>query len=263
MRKSDELLRSIRELLTGKPVGVGADSAAAFGDEIRQAETFLLDKLGNALKPGYFEVVAHPTMHNPKRIASLPEVQAAVRESEVALKGWNFPHTNNRDSSLFGQGFQSATVWDPHAEGFRLYQSGLFLWRSAYPEDIEDKRGQAGQRLLSVTSAIGSFTECFIFLSRLYERIASDTTVRIRVRMTGCNGRELAAFGSIIGFVKGRTSHEDTISQERDIQVVELRASYQEIAREMVKHIFHVFDWPDVADTLIVDWQEKLTKRSF
>src|SRR5438034_5173865 len=37
-RKSDELLRSIHELLTGKPVSGVADSANAFAEEIRQAE---------------------------------------------------------------------------------------------------------------------------------------------------------------------------------------------------------------------------------
>jgi hypothetical protein len=117
-RKSDELLRSIRELLTGKSVGIGEESAAAFGEEIKQAEAFLIDKLGNALKSGHFEVMAHPTMYSPKRIASLPEVQAALRESEVALRGWNFPHTDKENFSFFGQGFQSATVWGATLRAF-------------------------------------------------------------------------------------------------------------------------------------------------
>jgi len=102
-----------------------------------------------------------------------------------------------------------------------------------------------------------------MFVSRLYERIAPEATVRVRVRMTGCNGRELAAFDPMIPFFEGHTSHEDTISQEREVQVVELRASDLDIAREMVKHVFHVFDWPDADDTMIVGWQQKLIKREF
>jgi len=81
--------------------------------------------------------------------------------------------------------------------------------------------------------------------------------------MTGCNGRELAAFDPMIPFFEGHISREDTIFQEREVQVVELRASHLEIAREAVKHVFHVFDWPDVADTTIVNWQQKLIKRQF
>lgn len=262
-RKSDELLRSIRALLTGKPVSVGADSAAAFAEEIRQTEAFLTSKLGGALKSGHFEVMTHPTIHNSKRVQSLPEVQAAVRDSEVALRGWDFPHTDKKDAGPFGQGIQSVTIWDRYAEGFRLYQSGLFLWRRAYWEDVEDKRGHDGQRLLSFISAIWSFTEFFTFLSRLYEHIVPDGTVRIRVKMTGCSGRELASFDPMIRFNEGHTSHEDTISQEREVQVVELRASHLDIAREFVKHVFHVFDWPDVTDTMIAGWQNKLIKRQF
>ena len=177
-RKSDELLRSIRDLLTGKPVSVGAESAAAFAEEIREAEEFLHSKLGAGLKSGHFEVMAHPTIHDPKRIQSLPEVQATLPASEVALRGWNFPHTDKSNATPFGQGFQSATIRDRSVEGFRLYQSGLFLWRRTYWEDVQDKRGDKGQRLLSFPSAIYFFTEFFIFFSRLYERIAPDVAVQ-------------------------------------------------------------------------------------
>jgi len=62
-------------------------------------------------------------------------------------------------------------------------------------------------------------------------------------------------------FAEGHISHEDTIHQEREVQVVELRASRLDLAREMVKHVFHVFNWPDVVDTMIEGWQQKLIKR--
>jgi schlafen family protein len=131
-RKSDDLLRSIRDLLTGKPASVGAESATEFAKEAREAEEFFDSKLGDALKSGHFEVLTHPTIHDPKRIQSHLEVKEALRASEVALKGWNFPHTDKENSGPFGRGFQSATIWDRYVEGFRLYQSGLFLWRRAY-----------------------------------------------------------------------------------------------------------------------------------
>lgn len=122
--------------------------------------------------------MAHPTIHDPKRIQSLPEVEATLPASEVALRGWNFPHTDKSNATPFGQGFQSATIRDRSVEGFRLYQSGLFLWRRTYWEDVQDKRGDKGQRLLSFPSAIYFFTEFFIFFSRLYERIAPDVAVQ-------------------------------------------------------------------------------------
>lgn len=103
-RKSDDLLRSIRELLVGKPVTVGTESAAAFSEEICEAEGFVESKIGKSLNAGYVEVMAHPTMYDAKRIRSLPDVQAAIRGSEVALRGWNFPHTDKQDAAAFGRG---------------------------------------------------------------------------------------------------------------------------------------------------------------
>jgi len=51
------------------------------------------------------------------------------------------------------------------------------------------------------------------------------------------------------------------IPQAEDIKVVELQASNLEHAARMVKHVFHVFDWPDVKDELIAGWQQKLLKK--
>jgi len=262
-RTSDELLASIHGLLTGKPLGPSADSASAFAEEIAQADAFLLGKLGTNLESGYFEVVAHPTTYDSKRIGSIPEVQTVVRQCEVALRGSPFPYTDMKDSGPFNHGFQSTTVARGRAVGYRLSKSGLFLWKSAHWEDFQDKRGRDGERLISFISMIWSFTEVFMYLSRLYERIAQDATARIRVRMTGCDGRALAAFYELTHLWEGYISHEDTISEEREILVVELRASHLDIAREVVKHFFHVFGWADPADSMIVDWQQKLIKHQF
>jgi len=86
------------------------------------------------------------------------------------------------------------------------------------------------------------------------------------VKLTKCNDRELVSLDARIPipwFDEGYISHEDTISQERDIQVADLRASYLEIARDEVKHIFHVSNWLDVPDSTIHHWQQRLLKREF
>jgi hypothetical protein len=72
-------------------------------------------------------------------------------------------------------------------------------------------------------SAIWSFTEHLVFLSRLYERIAPDTTLRFAITLRGCNGRELAAFDPMVAFWEGHIAHEDVIRQAREVQVAEWR----------------------------------------
>lgn len=217
------------------------------------------------MKTDGFEVIALPTTYSEKRIRSLPEVQQAIRECQVALRGWYFPHIQRDASSSFAQGFQSVTKGRLHIERFRLFQSGLFAWKGAYWEDSpESPKLKNGRPGLSFIGAIWSFTEFSIFLSRLYERIAPDTTVRVRVTMTGCRGRQLASYDPMVDFFAGEyISQEEVITQEREVQVVELRASHLSIAAQMVKHVLHVFNWMDPDDSMITSWQQKLVKREF
>jgi hypothetical protein len=213
---------------------------------------------------GHFEVMAYPTVYSAKRITSLPEVLQVIRDCQVALRGWYFPHIQRDAATTFSDGFQSATSSPRHTEAFRLYQSGLFRWRGMFWEDGPDApKSEDGSRGLSFISAIWSFTEFLLYLSRLYERIAPDTTVRIAIKMSGCRGRELRAYDVMVAFFGGYVSQEDVISQEREVQVSELRASYLAIAAEMVKHVFHVFNWMDPQDSMIASWQQKLIKRQF
>lgn len=215
------------------------------------------------MKSGHFEVLAYPTIYNATRIRSIPEVVEAVRQSEVSLRGWDFPHTDKENAVPFANGFQSTTIWDRYVEGYRMHQSGLFLWKRAFWEDVENKNSKDRRPLLSFISAIWSFTEFLIFLSRLYERTAPDASVRLVIAVRGCNGRELASFDPMIDLFSTYIAHADVIRQEREVQVAELRASHMAIAAEMVKHVFHVFGWLNPADAMIANWQQKLIKKQF
>lgn len=209
------------------------------------------------------EIVAHPTIYNAKRIASIPAAADAVRTNEVMLRGWNFPHTDKDNAAPFASGFQSSTIWAEFIEGYRIYQSGLFVWKRAFWEDAENKKGNDGRPLLSFISAIYSFTEYMLFLSRLYEQIAPDATVRIAITLRGCRGRQLAAMDPSVIIGHYYIAQEDVIRQEREVQVAELRASHLTLAVDMVKHVFHVFGWLDVKDEVIASWQQRLLKRQF
>lgn len=201
--------------------------------------------------PGHYEVLAYPTAHNPRRIASIAAAADAVRGSEVRLRGWYFPHTDRQDAGPFADGFQSAsisTILGHHLEGYRIYQSGLFLWKRTFWEDAEGRRTRPGGAILDFVSVIFSFAEFLVFLSRLYERVAPDATVRIVITLHGCNGRELVSIEPSTWIPWSQISHDDPIGQDREVQVAELRASHLAIAAEMARHVFHVFGWLDVED---------------
>jgi hypothetical protein len=200
-----------------------------------------------------------------ERIPHLPELERFIKESQVSLRGWPFPYLGNQvKRSTFNTGFQGYVDLEDIREGFRLHKSGQFIFKRALWEDLKGCKTQNGKRTLSFVNAIYSCTEWLLFLSRLYELLAEANTVRILVRVVGCKNRQLASFDGSIPFCSDwYESQEDIMSFQRDYTVEELRASSNEIAGTIVKHIFHVFNWTDITDEAIAHWQHKLLTRSY
>lgn len=263
-RKGDELLQTIQQLLTGKPIRPGETDEQFYAREKDAGLKFFDEQLSQEFRnQGYIELVAHPTAYVSDRIKTLPEARGLVLKSEVALRGWDFPHTDKKTASPFANGVQSITLWGQYREAYRLYRSGLFLWRGAYWEDADNRRSKSGGRLLSFVALIYAFTEYLIFLKRLYEQISPDATIYFKISLYGCKDRELASLDPMIAWWGGYVSTEDVISQEVSIRVAELRASNLEIAAKLVRHVFHVFNWLDVAEGVIEQWQQKLLQKKF
>jgi hypothetical protein len=196
------------------------------------------------------------------RVKTIPEGRDLITKAEVALRGWDFPHTD-KQAGAFADGVQSMTIRGEYREGYRLYRSGLFVWRRAYWEDVDKKLSKTGGRTLSFVSLIYSFTECLLFIRRLYEQIAPEATIHLTITLYGCKGRELASFDPMISWLGGYVSTEDIIPSEISATVADLRASYLELAARMVKHVFHVFNWFDATDEAMEHWQQKLLRKQF
>ena len=262
LKKGDELLGSIQRLLSGKPIQATEDSTKQYTSEIEQADEFFKEKLGKGfLQVGRWEVTAYPTHYDASRIKELPAIEELIRNCEVSLRGWTFPHTDPKNTSNFNLGRQSYIDWDRYREGYRFYKSGLFVWKRAFWEDIADHKTQTGNRPLSFISAIYSFTEFMFFLKRAYERLELNGDVHVTIRLVGCKGRELAAYDGMIAFWDGYISNEDIILLEDNFKVVELKAAYLQLAQNWIKHVFHVFNWTDVSEQTIDNWQKKLIER--
>ena len=125
-------------------------------------------------------------------------------------------------------------------------------------EDMQNHKDQEGRRVLSFISAIYSLTECPLFLKRLYEDMGNIEHVHISVRLTGCRERALASFEPMVPLHNWYESQEDVIDFSQNFQMVDLRVTAEEIARRIAKNIFHIFNWTDVADAVIQNWQDKL-----
>jgi len=262
-KRGDELLGNIERLLKGRPPKATEESAEKYQAEIRDAGSLDI-ALGQELTNlGSWALTVYPAEYNPKRISDHQRIKELIQKSEVQLRGWNFPHTDTKGNvSNFTRGRQSYTVGDRHTEGYRAYQSGLFVWKSPF---WEDKQGHSenGRPVLSFVNVIWSLTEFMIFLRRYYEQISPDGSIHLQIVMNGTKNRELVALGGEALPIYGFVAQENPIFIQEDIQVVELKAAYKEIATNIIKQIFAIFNWEDADPVMIENWQTKLIERKF
>ncbi|TKJ32168.1 hypothetical protein CEE39_06225 [bacterium (candidate division B38) B3_B38] len=276
IKKGDELLSTIERLIKGKPSKASDESQEKYDEEIKEANNFIFQNIGNKLEIiGYWEVYAYPIEYNSKRISDQRKIRELIEKSEVALRGWNFPHTDSHgNASNFTKGRQSYTISEGLSyEGYCAYQSGLFIWKAAFEEDVSGIHTSIGKPALYVRWAIWSITEYFLFFKRYYVEIAPESDLHIKIVLNRTGDRQLLFLhpsSPPTDDLYERELHynqyiarEPSIAIEKDIKVVDLRASYKEIANSIIKHIFSVFNWDDIKEPFIDQWQTRLIKRKF
>lgn len=258
-KKGDELLHSIDRLIKGKSLKPTEESREKYGEEIKEAEAFLSQNIGEELRNrGYFEIYVYPTSYLPNRIPDQTKIRELIRKAQVDLTGWPFPHTHPSNVSNFVYGTQSFTIFDIYREGYRAYKSGLFIWKKAFWEDVDERRSDDGKRVLSYPYLIYLITEIFLFLKRYFEQIAPESDLHFKIVLKGTKDRKPISFDRMHDFFFTlNTSNEDTIPLEDDIKVVELTASYKDIAKRVVRQILLVFNW-DITEEFIDQLQTKL-----
>lgn len=263
----DELLRNIERLIKGKPVKPTEESKEKYREEIKEANEFFSENLGNELKKyGYWEIYAYPTDYNQKRIPDHKQIKELTEKSQAKRSGMSYPFTDlSGNSSNFTKGRQSFTILDKYIEGFRAYQSGLFAWKSVIWEDVEGYKSN-GSPVLSFERVIIIITEFFLFFKRYYEEIAQESDLHLIITINGAKNRELFALSRLYDtpdFGGRCISQENIISIKNGIKFIELKATYKEIANRIIKKIFQIFNWDDVSEELIDKWQTKLLEREF
>lgn len=261
LKRGDELLSNIERLLKGVPLTKDGDEK--YKEEIAGAEKYVADSLGENLNDvGSWEVTIYPKGYEPSRIESPNKVKELVDEARVSLRGWSFPHEDKDNQANFNNGRQSFTIWDRYIEAFRAYESGLVYFRKAFWEDVEDWDDKPDYPVMDFLGVIWTITEYMIFAKRYYENLAPEAELSIKIVMHGTKERRLVSLGRAhLGlFYK---SMEDPIIVKKNITVTDLRANHIEIARNIVKEVFSMFNWNDPADTVLEDWQTKLIERKF
>ncbi|GAC1702453.1 MAG: hypothetical protein NVS9B4_07880 [Candidatus Acidiferrum sp.] len=265
VKRGDELLRMVERLIKGKPVEVDEQAATEIKAEIAAADRFISERLPEVFRQaGHWEVELSILPYVRERVSNLASIRPLLEASQITLRGWYFPHFEERHTSNFARGVQSYTdqSLSGHLEGYRAYQSGVFVWRSTYWEDIV-RSMQTGQKALSFVGVILETTEHFLFAKRYCEKLAPDSTVVLTVRLTDTEGRVLKSFGDLgEGVLSGEyVCREPQVEIQTKCTVAELGASYDELARKSIRRVYELFNWNNSSEELIQSWQERLLNR--
>lgn len=257
--KSDELLLSIQKLISGKPILPNESSQNAYVNEIKDGVLFLKNIIKEDF--GYWQLVIYPSSYVNNRISSHLEAGKLIEESKVIVRGWDFPHIDTHGNTTnFNEGRQSYVKWERFFEAWRLYFSGLFVWRKYFWEDIENHKEKNSRSVLSFISAIYSITEFMLFCKRIYGEKFSVDSIHLKLNLTKCHDRKLASFEPLVS-IWDYISNEENIFIEKDIKVIDLHASFQDVAKDIIKKLFMLFNWNDADNSMIEGWQKKLLER--
>jgi hypothetical protein len=266
LRRQDELLSAMNRILRPKESTKANSEGAGFLLESEEAATFMLGAAEKQLlKVPHWEITLRPVEYVADRISDLSTLQRAVRDSAVSLRGWNFPHINERDASNFDGGFQSLTDWKDspygrHVEVIRAYRSGLVSWMS----DLWEERGREfeGVSALSFLSTIFSVTEWVIFAQRFYESVLSiGDSIHIAILLRGSRDRILVSRPPAGPLFSDYIAKVEPISVEGIVEMTDLRADSLAVARKFIRRIFELFNWNDFRDEVLQGWQKQLLEK--
>jgi hypothetical protein len=265
VKRGDELLKMVERLMKGKPIRVDEQSRAEIQDEITAANVFLLQNLPEGYNhAGHWEIDFSVVPYLRERVPNLAAISQLLSASQITLRGRSLPHLDARQTSNFARGVQSYMGNESvsgHLEGYRAYQSGVFVWRSVYWEDTVPSM-QTGEKALSFVGVILDITEYFLFAKRYYEKLAPDATVSLTIRLTQTQDRVLKSYNDRDGMLFGRyVCRESQIEVLTECTVAELIASYDELARKAIRRVYELFNWNDSSEEMIRGWQERLVNR--
>lgn len=256
VRRGDTLLREINQLLAGRPL-IPETVENPYREELQALSAFLSERISiNSGEKGTITIVAYPSNRAERRFDSRELVRESVRDAEVRLRGWSFPHIDQDNSSNYEGGFQSYTDWRRFVEAFRASLSGIFGYREVLKEDIMFEDDQDG-KYLEFVWLILSVTEYFFFMSRYYAYLDIDEQVVIKFYMNNTQGRQLFSYDNNRRLDGIYICQEPVVRYRIQRTVAQLRTDYKEIAREVVREVYSMFNCP-IEDGIIENWQDRL-----
>ncbi len=262
-KRRDYLLGELTTILEGKPITPTEADEEIYGNEVRTARENITKRIGEDF--GYWDVCAYPVPYIKNRIPDKRRLKELVTKSVVHSRGWSFPLVNE-SGSFFADGWQVYSSKDigwyggPFnvREGFRVYTSGLFVWRGILSADAKQLQTEDGKKVVIYTDTIYAVTDYLMFLKRFFEDFEADMGIYIRVSMYGIADRVLTDYNLSIGFwAYPCVSTENRAFGVAEVTVAELNSSYRDIANRIILELLLYFNAAEITAETVKSWQDK------
>ena len=219
---------------------------------------------------GYWRVVIRPATFNEKRVDNILDLQRILESCAVRLRGWDFPHVDQKTEPEIGQDSVSQNIdIEMFVEYWRFYQSGQFVHLGGFKEDWLDQRTELGMMFggrytwpaserLGLLGTIFRFTEIFEFATRMSLSEAGDKTMDIQITLNGLESRILWTESSNRAeFFSPRIAAVNQYNFKRAYSDAELAADTRNLALEPAIELFRRFGWDASLET-VRSMQEEL-----
>lgn len=217
---------------------------------------------------GYWKTLLRPLKHDPERIPALTLCRQIVEESQVALRGWYFPHIDREGPIARSNAVESATEWEDIREFWRFFQSGQFVhyfgfgedWRSV---DAPPQRNPelANSPILSVFSALFSVTERYEFAARILQRASFSEGIHLEIGLFGTHGRRLVSLDPARDIWDDYVCYEPKLVREKEFASDQLLGMTSALALEHIVWVFERFNWSQPPKQVFSDLQKQFLER--
>jgi hypothetical protein len=233
-------------------------------------ETALIDKIKSH---GYWLVKIRPTYFEKKLISSLAECRRLIRESNVSLRGCDYPHMEREGEGLISgiDWIESSTDWGKILEYWRFYQSGQFAHVFNCREDWVDLNSIRIQRfrneplpgrILDMINTIYRTTEIYEFTARLAAKNIFGNDLQITVELHGMKSRTLVLTDPSRGPLDNDyTCRLDDLPYSKTVTVETMLAEPSELALENILYFFERFNWDRIPIEVIKEAQRRFLER--
>lgn len=253
-----ELERRIRRRMTITAMPK-APEVMAWDDEWIEAQRVVANEgLAKIERSGFMEVVA--ALHPPKIQRTQAELLDAAQAAPIRTFGWPIGVYLHRDDSRPRPRADGIVAAIERAAGVDSFDGDSYdYWAIRRNGDFytclsffEDARAE---NVLFFNTRIVRVAETILYLLRLYSHLGVDraTTMKVRIRHGGLQGRTLTASTPARDLHRANTSDEDMSESEVEGSLDEFEASLIEKVKGVLAPLFVLFDFFVLGDEVYND----------